>query len=371
MKILILTKSFEREVGSFVRYVTDADLPVQCHVVMPASGSPPSLPVPTFFHKLHWANHMRAAWFSADLRQNFIGFRPDIIHIFEEYSSLIAFQAVVLRNIYCPKSKILVYAAENIPGNVGSVFRFPARFVRHHADLASVCSHGVREVLIEEGFKAPIEVFPLGVDSSIFRKFDASQLKHDLGLDGKFIIGYIGRLLTIKGIFDLIHGMRTLPDNVHLLFIGGGPEEAEVRRRCEVHGLTKRVHILGEVPYADLPRYMNCLDIGVVPSHTTPRWKEQFGRVLVELMSCEVPVIGSDSGSIPEVLGEVGTIFPEQHRDVLANLIQQLLDKPDRRQNLGQRGRARVDKLYTLSVMYRQLLAIYERLGISDKTNGA
>lgn len=361
MKILILTKSFEREVTAFVRYATTVASGLHFRVVMPDSSHTP-LPVPLSRRRLYWAQHMRAAWFSPALLQDFKVFRPDIVHIFEEYSSLIAFQAVILRNMYCPESSIMVYAAENIPGNVGVFFRLPARYVMRRAHLAFVCSHGVKQVLVEEGWTLPIEVFPLGVDISAFQKCDASQLKHDLGLDGKFIIGYVGRLLTIKGIFDLLEMMRRLPENAHLLMVGGGPEEAEFRRRMADYELTDCVHVLGDVPYAELPHYINCMDIGVVPSHTTPRWKEQFGRVLIELMSCEVPVIGSDSGSIPEVLGEAGAIFPEDHIDALVSLVQQLMAQPATRQDFGQRGRTRVEKLYALSVMYQQFFAMYKRL---------
>ncbi len=363
MKVLILSKSFEREIRYLVEHITEHYPQIQIHAIMPSMSATGILSGSLSCHRLNWPNHMRAAWFSPARLPEFATFRPDIVQIFEEYSSLMAFQAVLLRNIYCPQSKIMAYAAENIPGNVRSIFRLTSRYVMHHADLAFVCSHGVKDVLAAEGFTAPIEVFPLGVNTNVFRKCDASQLKRDLGLDGKFVIGYVGRLLAIKGIFDLLDVLRELPDSVHLLLIGSGPEEREVRRQCVVYGVTDRVHVRGEVLYSDLPQYMNCLDVGIVPSHTTPRWKEQFGRVLVELMGCEVPVIGSDSGSIPEVLGEAGLIFPERRVDALARLVRHLLDQPEHRRELGQRGRARVDRLYALSIMYRQLFAMYERVG--------
>ncbi len=73
-----------------------------------------------------------------------------------------------------------------------------------HSDAALVCSQGVVPVLQAEGYAKPIEVFPLGVDLSQFYKFSVDSLKKQLKLDGKFVLGYIGRLLKIKGVFLLV-----------------------------------------------------------------------------------------------------------------------------------------------------------------------
>lgn len=362
MNVLIVSTSFAREIHCLIDYVGRHHPRINIHAIMPRQTRGRQRSDAYSRYRLVWPHHIRGAWFWPPVLREFNTFRPDIVQIFEEYSSLMAFQAVLLRNLYCPQARIMAYAAENIPGNVHPLFQPAARYVLRHTDLAFVCSHGVKAVLADEGCAATIEVFPLGVDTDVFRKCDASALKHDLGLDGTRVIGYVGRLLTIKGIFDILDVLRHIPEDVHALLIGGGPEEENIRRRCLEVGLTDRVHLIGEVPYAELPRYMNCMDVGIVPSHTTPRWKEQFGRVLVELMSCEVPVLGSDSGSIPEVLGDVGLIFPERNLDVLAARVQELLNQPERRRDLGPRGRQRVKALYSLSVMYQQMLTMYERM---------
>jgi glycosyltransferase involved in cell wall biosynthesis len=305
---------------------------------------------------------MRAAWFSPLVFTDIQRFQPDIIQVFEEFSSFIAFQTLLLRNLCCRQSKTMIYAAENIPGNVGACFRLPARYVMRYSDLAFVCSQGVKHVLQAEGYLHPIDVFPLGVDTGAFQKYDSPQLKRDLALDGKFVLGYVGRLLRIKGVFDILDVMRMLPETVHLLVIGSGPEESALKTTAAQNGLSERVHIAGDVPYEKLPGYMNCMDLGIVPSRTTPRWKEQFGRVLVELMSCEVPVIGSDSGSIPEVLGDAGRIFPEGDTKALRNTVEHLLAHPQQRNELGRRGRARVKRCYSLELMYQHFENMYRRL---------
>jgi glycosyltransferase involved in cell wall biosynthesis len=305
---------------------------------------------------------MRAAWFSPRIFADIQRFQPDIIQVFEEFSSFIAFQTLLVRNLCCRRSKIMIYAAENIPGNVGMFFRLPMRYVMRYSDLAFVCSQGVKHVLQAEGYSHPIDVFPLGVDTGAFQKCDSPQLKRDLALDGKFVLGYVGRLLRIKGVFDILDIMRTLPETVHLLVIGSGPEESTLKATATQNGLSERVHIAGDVPYEKLPGYMNCMDLGIVPSRTTPRWKEQFGRVLVEFMSCEVPVIGSNSGSIPEVLGNTGCIFPEGDTNALRDTIEHLLAHPEKRDELSRRGRARVKRCYSLEIMYQHFEKMYNSL---------
>ncbi len=69
--------------------------------------------------------------------------------------------------------------------------------------------------------------------------------------------------------------------------------------------------------------FMNAIDVFVLPSRTTPRWKEQFGRVIIEAQACGTPVIGSDSGAIPEVVGKGGWIVPERDPPGLANALRE------------------------------------------------
>jgi glycosyltransferase involved in cell wall biosynthesis len=361
MKILIVTKSFVREVSSLIHYAACVDRRLRFRVVMPYSRED-ALPASISIRKPFFSQYTRASWYSPLLMLDIKSFRPDILHVFEEFSGLIAFQSLIFLNLLCQPSKTMVYSAENIPGNVRSVLRVPMKYVMRHSDMAFVCSQGVKHALKAEGYTKPIEVFPLGIDISRFRKLSCEQLKRDLTLGGKFIIGYVGRLLEIKGVFLLIEIMRHLPENIHLLMVGSGPEKENLKAVAAKYQLEQRVHLVGNVPYTQLPQYMNCMDIGIVPSRTTNRWKEQFGRVIVEFMSCEVPVIGSNSGSIPEVLGDAGSIFQENNLQELIHLVKTLKEHPEIRQELGKKGRQRAMTHYTLEIMCDRFLSMYQKL---------
>jgi glycosyltransferase involved in cell wall biosynthesis len=81
----------------------------------------------------------------------------------------------------------------------------------------------------------------------------------------------------------------------------------------------------------------------------------------MEAMACEVPVIGSDSGGIPEVLGDAGLIFRQENVADLREKIRFLLDNPELRRELARKGRARVVKEFDLSVIAKRLLETIAR----------
>ena len=146
------------------------------------------------------------------------------------------------------------------------------------------------------------------------------------------------------------------------LIIGDGPLRDEAKRLAKALGLSGKTRFIPAVAYDKIPEYLNCLDILVLPSVTRPRLKEQFGRVLVEAMSCSVPVIGSDSGEIPTVIGEGGLIFPEGDIPALRDRIAALIADPAAAAALGEKGRRRVEAEYTWVSIARRQIEVYRRL---------
>jgi glycosyltransferase involved in cell wall biosynthesis len=113
-----------------------------------------------------------------------------------------------------------------------------------------------------------------------------------------------------------------------------------------------------------VPDRLRALDALALPSLTRPNWKEQFGRILIEAMACGVPVIGSDSGEIPHVIGDAGLIFPEGDVEALRSCLVRLMAEVPLQRELAERGRARVLAHYTQArvaeatrAVYRQMLA--------------
>jgi glycosyltransferase involved in cell wall biosynthesis len=99
-----------------------------------------------------------------------------------------------------------------------------------------------------------------------------------------------------------------------------------------------------------------------LPSLTTPRWKEQFGRVLIEAMACGVPVVGSDSGEIPQVVGDAGLIFPEGDAAGLAAALQRLCDAADLRKKFIDKGLERINERYAYEHIVRQTYQFFQQV---------
>ncbi len=174
-----------------------------------------------------------------------------------------------------------------------------------------------------------------------------------------FTIGYAGRLVESKGLAGLLAAVRTLEAPVELLLIGDG----ELRAQLEGQPIPgSRVRVLDGFTHDRMASAYGRLDVLALPSRTTPTWKEQFGRVIVEALWCEVPVVGSDSGEIPwliELTGG-GLTFPEGDVGRLAARLTELRAAPELRRRLTESGRRAVERLFSVpaaSDAFERLLA--------------
>ncbi len=104
------------------------------------------------------------------------------------------------------------------------------------------------------------------------------------------------------------------------------------------------------------------MDVLCAPSQTTRQWREQFGRMLIEAFACGVPVLASDSGEIPHVVGNAGIVVSERDDRQWLDALGSLLDDRSRRADLGLRGRRRAESVYAWPVVARQHLVFFDEL---------
>jgi glycosyltransferase involved in cell wall biosynthesis len=116
------------------------------------------------------------------------------------------------------------------------------------------------------------------------------------------------------------------------------------------------------MPSSHLPHYFSGLDVLVLPSLTRANWKEQFGRVLIEAMACDVITVGARSGAIPEVIGDAGLTFEEGNVEELRSQLQRLIDEVVLREELRQKGRDRVTQNYTQAAIARHTVEVYRQV---------
>jgi glycosyltransferase involved in cell wall biosynthesis len=164
-----------------------------------------------------------------------------------------------------------------------------------------------------------------------------------------FVVGFAGRITAAKGWRVLLAALTELPEQFKCLIAGSGEEEAELRLWCQVPAIGSRTQYLGMLEKDRLWSFFRGIDAFVLPSLTTPHWTEQFGAALAEAMACGVPVIGSNSGAIPEVIGDCGIVVEENNPTALAQAIQTLASDPDRRARYAKAGRERFEREYSAS----------------------
>ncbi len=287
--------------------------------------------------------------------------KPDIIELWEEPFAAVTFQVIRAARRILPGAKIIFFSAQNIRKNYPPPFSWWEQYTYRRADFAFVINREAEAVIRSKGWEKESLVLPLGVDPGLFRRFDSPDLRQELGLTG-FTVGFIGKLETQKGVLDLIRAAGRLSGDFHLLIIGNGPLRPRAGRLVAELGLTGKTRFIPAAGYDKMPGYLNCLDVLVLPSVTLPGLKEQFGRVLIEAMSCSVPVIGSDSGEIPNVIGDGGLTFPEGDPAALAERIVMLRRDPDRARELGRKGRRRVEAEFSWEAIARRQVEVYRQL---------
>ena len=281
--------------------------------------------------------------------------RPDICHIDEEAYNLATYLA--LRAACRAGGRTLFFTWQNLMRRYPPPFRWMEDYVHRHVDAAIAGSRDAAQILREKGYTGLVQVIPqFGVDPMLFHPL----AERDPGTP--FTVGYAGRLVEKKGLDSLADAVIGLAGEWRLILCGTGPLRGELEARFSACGLASRVHFYDQVASEEMPRYLRMMDVLVLPSRTRPDWKEQFGRVLIEAMACGVPVIGSDSGEIPNVIGDGGVVFAEGDAQALVDALALLRDEPGPRAALGTKGRARVLAHYTQSRIAAQTVAFYRRI---------
>ncbi len=303
-----------------------------------------------------------------NLAKTLRAFRPDVIDLWEEPWGLVSVQACWLRNRLLPNAKIVTETEANINRHHPFPFTTFRRYTLRNADYAVTRQTEGIEVLRAHGYRGPARFVGNGVDAELFRPLDRAACRRALGLTG-FVVGYVGRIIEPKGLMDAVEALASLPPDVTLVCVGQGIFQPALERRAAELGLGERVRFLPPRAMAELPEVMNAVDALLLVSRTTRTWKEQFGRVIIEAHACSTPVIGSDSGSIPEVVGAGGVIVPEGNPAELVDAIRGLRADPALTAELGRRGRAQVERSYTWQRLAEQMRDIY--LGLLESRHEA
>lgn len=316
------------------------------------------VPIPVF-----WAKRIHVMRYGRRLRQ-LLRERWDLVHAWEE--PFIVSGGQIAWNVQ--RGVPLVYSSFQ---NIAKWYPPPFGWIEKYslARAAGWIAFGstVRATLSEKKAysRLPSRIIPPGVDIARFQPdpLARERILSSLGWTaGPPIVGYVGRFIPAKGLGLLMKALASLTTPWRAMFVGGGPMQNEIAEWRRSLPQPDSVRIVNDVSHDGVAEYFNAMDIVAMPSQTTPQWREQLGRVLIEAMACGGTVLASDSGEIPHVVGAAGLILPEKDEASWSRRLAEVIDSPDQRSALGKAARQRAVEHFAWSVVARRHIEFFDEL---------
>lgn len=239
----------------------------------------------------------------------------DVIDVHEEPFALATAEVLLLRWLRRNRAPVVLYTAQNLRKRYPPPFRWFERYALRRASGISACNTAAARIAESKGFSGRARVIPLGVDLDTYRPRAASA-----GPLETIVVGFLGRLVTEKGLYTLLDA-ATLEPRMRLRIAGDGPLSGELHAATVARGLGDRVELLGAIDPDAVPAFYSTLHVLAVPSIPRAGWTEQFGRVAVEAMAAGIPVVSSDAGALPDVVGGAGIVVPAGDTAALATAL--------------------------------------------------
>jgi glycosyltransferase involved in cell wall biosynthesis len=334
-----LARHVELQVVTPARWATDREL----HPVMDVPAADGRAWIHHRLPTISQGNPFRYVYRPLPLLRVLRDFRPDVVHVEQEPESLSLLQLSFLKLVF--GYRLVFVAWENVnPLRLGWAFRAINLVV---ADGGIFGNRAALERCRGYGYRGPASLAPQ-------YGFAVAGYPEPRPEGARFAVGYAGRLVAEKGIASLLDAIHRVPE-ADLVVAGDGPLADLVRSDPQVRWL-------GNLDRPAMTAFWRSIDALAVPSQTTRKWAEQFGRVVVEAMAHGVPVIGSSSGAIPEVIGDAGLVIPEGDGAELAKAIERLRADDGLRERLVRRGYERVEGVYHYDVVMPATVHFYEQL---------
>ena len=276
------------------------------------------------------------------------------------------------------------HARRNTEMALGLIFRrllgrrykllFTSAAQRHHTGFTKWLIRQ-QDALIATSPKAasylerPATVIMHGVDTQVFHPAaDKRALRESLGLDpDAVLIGCFGRVRAQKGVDLLVSAALALfpaHPQAQLVFTGRITSDNQgfvddLKAKLTAAGLTNRVHFLGELPWEDVVRHYQAMDLFAAPA----RW-EGFGLTPLEAMACGVPVVATRVGAFETLIrdGETGSLVDADDQAALTAAIGYWLDNPDAREAAGRAALAHVRANHDIEGEARAIVEVYRKL---------
>jgi len=233
------------------------------------------------------------------------------------------------------------------------------KFALERSDVVTAVS-GFLQEKTRQNFNAetPITVIPNFVDTKLYKRVECTQLQKQLNINDEFVLMHVSNFRPVKRVQDCVRILEEVRKTVpaKLVFVGDGPERSDAERLVRELGLWDHVKFLGK--QSALPEILSIADIFLLPSQS-----ESFGLSALEAMSCEVPVIATNIGGVPEVVGhgECGYIAELGDVQRMARYCVELFTSPKKLAAFRANARKRAVQHYDIDLIVPMYEEVYLR----------
>lgn len=274
----------------------------------------------------------------------------DIIHTAETYFHYTQ-QCLNARR----SAKVIATVLENIPFNNEGIWgrkKFKERARRELDHIVALTQKTRAALLVEGADPGKITVIPHFIDTKYFHPAPKRNNTKSL------TILFAGRFEEEKGVLDLLSAVRILaaddalrPYTMNWLFVGSGT--------INISGTHVRAKY---VDYEAMPEIYARADIFVAPSRPTPTWEEQYCTVLLEAQAAGLPIVTTNTGGIPENIGDAGIVVPPGEVAAIARAIKSFILQPSLRLMYAKKARKRAVTVHDISLGAKKLDLLYQKL---------
>ncbi len=233
------------------------------------------------------------------------------------------------------------------------------RFSITQSDALTAISQYLADETCRTFGNCAVEVIPNFINANEYARRENRALRRELASNGEKLLIHVSNFRPVKRINDCIHAFAKVKDQVssRLVMCGDGPEREGAESLARDYGIAGDVLFVGQVP--NIADYLSVADLLLLPSET-----ESFGLAALEAMACEVPVIATRVGGLPEVVrdGETGFLVGVGDARVMAERAVEILSDDQRQQEMGSRGRAWAVERFNTERVIPQYEKLYERI---------
>jgi glycosyltransferase involved in cell wall biosynthesis len=248
--------------------------------------------------------------------------KPHVVDLWEEPYSAVSTQVVLARRAVARHAPLVMNPSQQAVKRQPVPFRWGEQLVVRDVDYVVGRSSESIDVFEAKGYRGPSTVIGHGIELGLLGPRDRAESRRELGIPEEgTVVSFAGRLAHDKGIDVLLEAAARMPGRVGVLIVGGGPEQAALHAQAERLGMADRVWFPGPLPMERVGTALTAGDVVAMPSRHEP-----WGRVAIEAMACEVPLVVG-GGHLPALVQEHARVVRPDDPEGLAAALREAIEE--------------------------------------------